>query len=180
MTPANHGVTGVKKWKLALAGIVSLSLAACEKGPSYEFEGEYFAAEGEDCTTPTNTKDLEQYFLRITKQVQGGSVLYSAEFPAASRARLPVVSAQSVSPGDDNELTFNFTETKVPESRPESPTLNFVVTVIPNQSKEGYLWLTRAGILIAKDGEVKEFDILDNLRRLIAVSYTHLTLPTKA
>ncbi|MGC5703379.1 hypothetical protein J4P02_24580 [Pseudomonas sp. NFXW11] len=161
----------MKTWKLALIGVVSLSLAACEKQPAYEFEGKYFAAEGDACTTPTNAKDLEQYFLEITKEVQGGSVLYSAKFPSAASAKLPIVSAQSVSPVD-NQLTFNFAEAKVSRPLPGNSKFNIVVSVIPNQSKEGHLWLVKAGMLITRDGEVQEYDILDNLRRFIEVGKT--------
>lgn len=165
MTPGNHGVFSVKKWKLALIGIVSLALAACEKAPSYEFEGQYFATEGEECTTPANAKDREQYYLEITKDVRGRGVLYSANFPTASRAGLPVVSAQSVSPNDDNELIFNFYEPKASATAPEATRFNIVLSVIPNQGKEGHLWVTKAEMNIATNGAVQKYDILENLRR---------------
>lgn len=155
----------VKKWKLALIGAVSLALAACEKSPSYEFEGQYFATEGEECTTPANVKDREQYYLEITKEVRGANVLFSANFPTASKAGLPVVSAQSVSPNDNNELTFNFYEPKASGTPPEATKFNIVLSVTPNQSKEGHLWVTKAEMNIASDGAVKKYDILENLRR---------------
>lgn len=155
----------MKKWKLALIGVVSLSLAACEKAPSYEFEGQYFATEGEECTTPANVKDREQYYLEITKEVRGRSVLFSANFPTASKAGLPVVSAQSVSPNDDNELTFNFYEPKASGTPPEAAKFNIVLSVIPNKDKEGHLWMTKAEMNIATNGAVQKYDILENLRR---------------
>lgn len=163
----NHGVSGVSKLKLVLIGAVSLSLAACEKAPSYEFEGKYFAMEGEACATPDNAKDREQYYLEITKQIQGASVLYSAHFPTAATAGLPVVSAQNVSPNKDNELTFNFYEPKSNVTPPGMTKFNMVISVIPNQSKEGHLWMTRAEMNMAKDGTVKKYDILENLRRFL-------------
>lgn len=165
MAPGNHGVFSVKKWKLALIGAVSLVLAACEKAPSYEFEGQYFVTEGEECTTPENTKDREQYYLEITKEVRGGSVSFSANFPTASKTGLPVVSAQSASPDDDNQLTFNFYAPKESVTPPEAAKFNIVLSVIPNQSKEGHLWVTKAEMNIARDGAVQKYDILENLRR---------------
>ncbi|POA53527.1 MULTISPECIES: hypothetical protein [unclassified Pseudomonas] len=162
----------MKKWKLAVFGVVSLALAGCEKGPSYEFEGQYFAAEGENCTTPASTKDLEHYFLKITKQVGWGRVLYSATLPSAVKAGLPAVSAQGVSPNDDNELTFHFSKARVTGVPPENPDFNIVVTVIPNKNREGHLWLIKETMIINKDGEVKEFDILERLRDLIEVGQT--------
>ncbi|WOE80445.1 hypothetical protein RZO07_04280 [Pseudomonas protegens] len=155
----------MKKWKLALIGAVSLFLAACEKAPTYEFKGQYFAMEGEECTTPANVKEGEQYYLEITKEVRGRSVLFSANFPAASKAGLPVVSAQSVSPNDDNQLTFNFYEPKSAGTPTEATKFNIVLSVIPNQSKEGHLWATKAEMNIARDGRVQQYDILENLRR---------------
>lgn len=169
MTARNHGASGVKKWKLAVFGVVSLLLAGCEKGPSYEFEGQYFATEGEECATPVSTKDLEHYLLEITKQVSWGRVMYSATLPAAANAGLPVVSAQDVSPNDDNQLTFNFSKARVYGVPPENPDFTIVVTVIPNQNKEGHLWLIKEKMIINKDGEVKEVDILERLRDLIEV-----------
>ncbi|MCU7649092.1 hypothetical protein [Pseudomonas piscis] len=162
----------MKKWKLAVFGVVSLALAGCEKGPSYEFEGQYFATEGEECTTPASTKDLEHYLLEISKQVSWGRVMYSATLPAAAKAGLPVVSAQDVSPNDDNQLTFNFSKAKVTGVPPESPDFKIVVTVIPNKNKEGHLWLIKEKMIITQDGEVKEFDILERLRNLIEVGHT--------
>ncbi|RXU70104.1 hypothetical protein CW358_00630 [Pseudomonas protegens] len=155
----------MKKWKLALIGAVSLALAACEKAPTYEFEGQYFAMEGEECTTPANVKDAEQYYLEITKEVRDRNVLFSARFPAAAKAGLPVVSAQSVSPNDDNQLTFNFYEPKSAGTPPEATKFNIVLSVIPNQRKEGHLWVTKAEMNIARDGTVQQYDILENLRR---------------
>ena len=146
----NHGVSGVSKLKMVLIGAVSLSLAACEKAPSYEFEGKYFAMEGEACATPDNAK-----------------VLYSAHSPTAATAGLPVVSAQNVSPNKDNELTFNFYEPKSNVTPPGMTKFNMVISVIPNQSKEGHLWMTRAEMNMAKDGTVKKYDILENLRRFL-------------
>lgn len=172
MTARNHGASRVKKWKLAVFGVVSLALAGCEKGPSYEFEGQYFAAEGEECTTPANTKDLEHYFLEITKQASMGKVVYSAKLPSAAKAGLPVVSAQDVSPNDDNQLTFNFSKARVYGVPPENPDFTIVVTVIPNQDREGHLWLIKNKMIITKDGEVKEFDILERLKDLIDVGRT--------
>ncbi|MGX0954492.1 hypothetical protein AB7M18_000620 [Pseudomonas viridiflava] len=62
------------KWKMALLAVASASLPGCWQS-DYAFEGKYFAAEGEECTTPTNAKDREQYLLEITKQVHNGTAV---------------------------------------------------------------------------------------------------------
>jgi hypothetical protein len=74
-----------------------------------------------------------------------GTALYSAKFPIASRTGAPIASAQSVSATDDGELTFNFTKPEVSGTFSGSPAVDIVITVIPNKSKEGHLWLKKSG-----------------------------------
>lgn len=161
----------MKQWKLALLAMVSVSVAGCWQG-DYAFEGKYFAAEGEDCTTPANARDREQYFLEITKQVHNGAALYSAKFPIAARAGAPIVAAQSVSATDDDELTFNFTKPEVSGTFSGSPAVDIVITVIPNKSKEGHLWLKKAELTSVRNGKVSEADLLANLRRATTIGDT--------
>lgn len=155
----------MKKWKSALVGIVSLSLAACEKAPSYEFEGTYFITEGEDCVIPASAEDNENYFLDVTKQVHNGSVSYSAKLPSVAKAEMPITSVQNASPTKDNELTFNFTHAKVRGAMPESSKMSFEISVVPNKNKENHLWLTKQKAIMVRDEKVSEYDVLDNLRR---------------
>lgn len=161
----------MKQWKLALLAMASVSVAGCWQG-DYAFEGKYFAAEGEDCTTPSSATDREQYFLEITKQVRNGTVLYSAKFPIAARAAVPIVAAQSVSATDDDELTFNFTKPEVSGIFSGSPAVDIVITVIPNKSKEGHLWLKRAELTSVRNGKVSEADLLANLRKSTSIGDT--------
>ncbi|QYX52473.1 hypothetical protein K3F44_23205 [Pseudomonas sp. S07E 245] len=161
----------MKQWKLALLAMVSVSVAGCWQG-DYAFEGKYFAAEGEDCTTPSSATDREQYFLEITKQVHNGTALYSAKFPIAARAGAPIVAAQSVPATDDDELTFNFTKPEVSGTFSGSPAVDIVITVIPNNSKEGHLWLKKAEITSVRNGKVSEADLLANLRRATTIGDT--------
>ncbi|WP_260620645.1 hypothetical protein [Pseudomonas protegens] len=161
----------MKKWKLALLAMVSVSVAGCWQG-DYAFEGKYFAAEGEDCTTPSSPTDREQYFLEITKQVRNGTALYSAKFPIAARAGAPIVAAQSVSATDDDELTFNFTKPEVSGTFSGSPAVDIVITVIPNKSKDGHLWLKKAELTSVRNGKVSEADLLANLRRAATIGET--------
>jgi len=151
--------------------MVSVSVAGCWQG-DYAFEGKYFAAEGEDCTTPSNATDREQYFLEITKQVHNGTALYSAKFPIAARAGAPIVAAQSVSATDDDELTFNFTKPEVSGTFSGSPAVDIVITVIPNKSKDGHLWLKKAELTSVRNGKVSEADLLANLRRAATIGET--------
>ena len=58
MSNWNHGVSSVKQWKLALVAAASVSLTGCFES-EYEFEGKYFPAEGEECTTPSNPRDQD-------------------------------------------------------------------------------------------------------------------------
>lgn len=153
----------MKKWKLALLAMVSVSVAGCWQG-DYAFEGKYFATEGEDCTTPSSAIDREQYFLEITKQVHNGTALYSAKFPIASRAGAPIVAAQSVSATDDDELTFSFTKPEVTGTFSGSPAVDIVITVTPNRIKEGHLWLKKADLTSVRSGKVSEVNLLANLR----------------
>jgi len=161
----------VKQWKLALLAMVSVSVAGCWQG-DYAFEGKYFAAEGEDCSTPSNARDREQYFLEITKQVHNGTALYSAKFPIASRAGASIVAAHSVSATDDDELIFNFTKPEVSGTFSGSPAVDIVITVIPNKSKEGHLWLKKAELTSVRNGKVNEADLLANLRRATTIGET--------
>ncbi|MFV3405439.1 hypothetical protein ACNFIC_16045 [Pseudomonas sp. NY15463] len=161
----------MKQWKLALLAMVSVSVAGCWQG-DYAFEGKYFAAEGEDCTTPSSATDREQYFLEITKQVHNGTALYSAKFPIAARAGAPIVAAQSVSATDDDELTFNFTKPEVSGTFSGSPAVDIVITVIPNKSKDGHLWLKKAELTSVRNGKVSEADLLANLRRAATIGET--------
>lgn len=161
----------MKKWKLALLAMVSASIAGCWQG-DYAFEGKYFATEGEECTMPSSAIDREQYFLEITKQVHNGAALYSAKFPIASRAGAPIVAAQSVSATDDDELTFNFTKPEVSGTFSGSPAVDIVITVIPNKSKEGHLWLKKAELTSVRNGKVSEADLLANLRRATTIGDT--------
>lgn len=161
----------MKQWKLALLAMISVSVAGCWQG-DYAFEGKYFAAEGEDCTTPSNATDREQYFLEITKQVHNGTALYSAKFPIAARAGAPIVATQSVSATDDDELTFNFTKPEVSGTFSGSPAVDIVITVIPNNSKEGHLWLKKAELTSVRNGKVSEADLLANLRRATTIGNT--------
>jgi len=158
-------VSSVKKWRLVLIGTVSLSLAACEKAPSYEFEGTYFITEGEDCTIPASAEDNENYFLEITRQVHNGSVSYSAKLPSVAKAEMPITSVQNASPSKDNELTFSFTHAKVPGAVPGSSKMSFEISVVPNKNKENHLWLTKQKAIMVRDEKVSEYDVLDNLRR---------------
>ncbi|UMZ12926.1 hypothetical protein I9018_04285 [Pseudomonas sp. MPFS] len=171
MAHCHQGACWVKQWKLALLAMVSVSVAGCWQG-DYAFEGKYFAAEGEDCTTPSSATDREQYFLEITKQVHNGTALYSAKFPIASRAGAPIVAAQSVSATDDDELTFNFTKPEVSGTFSGSPAVDIVITVIPNKSKEGHLWLKKAELTSVRNGKVSEADLLANLRRATTIGET--------
>lgn len=155
----------MKKCKSALVGIVSLCLAACEKGPSYDFEGTYFITEGEGCTNPASAEDSEKYFLEITRQANNGSVSYSAKLPSVAKAEMPITSVQNVSPTKDNELTFNFTHAKVRGAMPESSKMSFEISVVPNKNKENHLWLTKQKAIMVRDEKVSEYDVLDNLRR---------------
>lgn len=161
----------MKQWKMALLAMVSVSVAGCWQG-DYAFEGKYFAAEGEDCTTPSSATDREQYFLEITKQVHNGTALYSAKFPIASRAGAPIASAQSVSATDDDELTFNFTKPEVSGTFSGSPAVDIVITVIPNESREGHLWVKKAELTSVRNGKVHEADLLANLRRATTIGKT--------
>ncbi|MDC7813112.1 hypothetical protein [Pseudomonas sp. BLCC-B112] len=161
----------MKKWKLALLAMVFVSVAGCWQG-DYAFEGKYFATEGEDCTTPSSVTDREQYFLDITKQVHNGTALYSAKFPIAARAGAPIVAAQSVSATDDDELTFNFTKPEVSGTFSGSPAVDIVITVIPNKSKDGHLWLKKAELTSVRNGKVNEADLLANLRRATTIGET--------
>lgn len=154
----------MKKWKLALMAAASMSLTACFEG-EYEFEGKYFPTEGEECTTPANANDREQYLLEITKEVHNGNALYAAKFPAAATAGAPITSAQNVSPTDESELNFRFTKAEVSGVFSGSPAVDIVVSVTPNQKNDGHLWLTKAEATIVRNGKVKEIDILGNLRR---------------
>ncbi|MDD1017274.1 hypothetical protein [Pseudomonas rubra] len=163
----------MKQWKLALLAMVSVSVsvAGCWQG-DYAFEGKYFATEGEDCTTPSSATDREQYFLEITKQVHNGTALYSAKFPIAARAGAPIVAAQSVPATDDDELTFNFTKPEVSGAFSGSPAVDIVITVIPNESKAGHLWLKKAELTSVRNGKVSEADLLMNLRRATTIGKT--------
>lgn len=161
----------MKKWKLALLAMVSASITGCWQG-DYAFEGRYFATEGEECTTPSSAIDREQYFLEITKQIHNGTALYSAKFPIASRAGAPIAAAQSVSATDDDELTFNFTKPEVSGTFSGSPAVDIVITVIPNKSKEGHLWLKKAELTSVRNGKVSEADLLANLRRAATIGET--------
>ncbi|UVL55586.1 hypothetical protein [Pseudomonas sp. B21-035] len=158
-------MSSVKKWRLVLIGTVSLFLVACEKAPSYAFEGTYFTTEGEDCTIPASAEDNENYFLEITKQVHNGSVSYSAKLPSVAKAEMPITSVQSASPTKDNELTFNFTHAKLPGAVPGSSKMSFEISVVPNKNKENHLWLTKQKAIMVRDEKVTEYDVLDNLRR---------------
>lgn len=155
----------MKKWKFAFLGVVSLFLTACEKTPSYEFEGTYFITEGEDCTVPTSAEDNEKYYLEITKQAHNGSVSYSAKLPSVAKAEMSITSVQNASPTKDNELTFSFTHAKVPGAVPGSSKMSFEISVVPNKNKEGHLWLTKQKAIMVRDEKVTEYDVLDNLRR---------------
>ncbi|ROL71720.1 hypothetical protein [Pseudomonas vranovensis] len=155
----------MKKWKLALVSVVALSLVACEKAPSYEFEGTYFITEGENCTIPASAEDNENYFLEITKQVHNGSVSYSAKLPSVAKAEMPITSVQNASPSKDNELTFSFTHATVPGTMPGSSKMSFEISVVPNKNKENHLWLTKQKAIMVRDEKVSEYDVLDNLRR---------------
>ncbi|WP_367255779.1 hypothetical protein [Pseudomonas sp. stari2] len=161
----------MKKWKLALLAMVTASITGCWQG-DYAFEGKYFATEGEECTTPSSVMDREQYFLEITKQIHNGTALYSAKFPIASRAGAPIATAQSVSATDDDELTFNFTKPEVSGTFSGSPAVDIVITVIPNKSKEGHLWLKKAELTSVRSGKVSEADLLANLRRATTIGET--------
>ncbi|UVL60876.1 hypothetical protein LOY54_23100 [Pseudomonas sp. B21-032] len=155
----------MKKWKLALVGVASLFLAACEKAPSYEFEGTYFITEGENCTIPESAEDNENYFLEITKHVHTGSVSYSAKLPSVAKAEMPITSVKNASPTKDNELMFNFTHAKGFGAVPGSSKMSFEISVVPNQNKENHLWLTKQKAIMVRDEKVTEYDVLDNLRR---------------
>ncbi|MGX0954493.1 hypothetical protein AB7M18_000621 [Pseudomonas viridiflava] len=45
-----------------------------------------------------------------------------------------------------------------------SPSLDIVLTVKPNKSKDGYLWMTKASFTSARDGKVIERDFLETFR----------------
>ena len=158
----------MKQWKLALLAMISVSVAGCWQG-DYAFEGKYFATEGEGCTTPSSATDREQYFLEITKQLHNGTALYSAKFPIAARAGAPIVAAQSVPATDDDELTFNFTKPEVSGAFSGSPAVDIVITVIPNKTKEGHLWLKKAELTSVRGGKISEVDLLANLRRATTI-----------
>ncbi|UVM66140.1 hypothetical protein LOY34_22980 [Pseudomonas sp. B21-009] len=158
-------MSSVKKWRLVLIGTVSLFLAACEKAPSYEFEGTYFITEGENCTIPASAEDNKNYFLEITKQVHNGSVSYSAKLPSVAKAEMPITSVKNASPTKDNELTFSFTHAKVPGVMPGSSKMSFEISAVPNKNKENHLWLTKQKAIMVRDEKVTEYDVLDNLRR---------------
>ena len=155
----------MKKWRLVLIGAVSLFLVACEKAPSYEFEGTYFITEGENCTIPASAEDNEKYFLEIIKQVNTGSVSYSAKLPSVAKAEMPITSVQNASPTKDNELTFIFTHAKATGAVPGGSKISFDISVVPNKNKENHLWLTKQKAIMVRDEKVTEYDVLDNLRR---------------
>ncbi|WP_256326702.1 hypothetical protein [Pseudomonas sp. UC 17F4] len=158
-------MSSVKKWRLVLIGTVSLFLVACEKAPSYEFEGTYFITEGENCTIPASAEDNKNYFLEITRHVHTGSVSYSAKLPSVAKAEMPIISVQNASPSKDNELTFTFTHAKVSGAVPGSSKMSFEISVVPNKNKENHLWLTKQKAIMVRDEKVTEYDVLDNLRR---------------
>lgn len=108
----------------------------------------------------------------LTKQVHNGTALYSAKFPIAARAGAPIVAAQSVPATDDDELTFNFTKPEVSGTFSGSPAVDIVITVMPNKSKEGHLWLKKAELTSVRNGKVSEADLLANLRRATTIEDT--------
>lgn len=148
--------------------VATMSLAGCWQD-KYTFEGKYFAAEGEECTEPSNSIDREQYFLEITKQMHDGDAFYVAKFPVATRAGASITSTNSASVTDNNELAFNFTKPETSGVFSGSPAIDIVIVVTPNKGKEGYLWLTKAELTSVRSGKVSETDLLSNLRRAINI-----------
>lgn len=158
----------MKNWRLSLLVMATMSLAGCWQDKS-TFEGKYFAAEGEECTEPSNSIDRQQYFLEITKQMHNGGAFYVAKFPVATRAGASIVSMNSASVTDNNELIFNFTKPEASGMFSGSPAVDIVIVVTPNKGKEGYLWLTKAELTSVRNGKVSETDLLSNLRKAIPI-----------
>lgn len=163
MANCYQGACCVKKWKLVMLAVASASLAGCWQS-DYAFEGKYFAAEGEECATPTSASDREQYLLDITKQVHDGKALYSARFPIAAKLGAPLTSEQSVAATDDNELTFRFTKPEVSGVFSGSPAVEIELTVVPNKSRKDHLWMKKATFTSVRDGKLIERDFLTTLR----------------
>ncbi|CAM3296172.1 hypothetical protein BZK31_14890 [Pseudomonas floridensis] len=151
------------KWKVAFLVMASASLAGCWQG-DYAFEGKYYFSEGEECNAPSSASDREQYLIEITKEVRNGTALYSARFPIAAKLGAPIASVKSVSATDDNALTFEFAKPEVSGMFSGSASLDIVLTVKPNKSKEGHLWMTKAAFTSARDGKVIERDFLETFR----------------
>lgn len=153
----------MKKWKIALIGMMSISLTACWKS-SYEFEGKYFLAEGDECTIPSSPRDRDQYFLEITYQAQDGAKRYTAKLPIASMMGAPISSNESSSPADNNELTFKFSKDEKSGFFSGTPGVDIVISVIPNETKKDYIWIKKFDTTIVQEGKIKEFSMVDSLR----------------
>jgi hypothetical protein len=146
----------MKKVVVPLA--LALSLSACWQN-SYEFEGQYFFAEGDECLPSSNPRDAEIPFLEIIPQGKGADKKYLAKLPLATALGIPGTSDGESSPTDNNELNFSFSK-EGKDGFFGTPSADMSVSVIPHETKKNYIWLTKLDLTVGNNGKVINRNLL--------------------
>ncbi len=154
----------MNKLLVVVSGFAVLALAGCGN-KSYEYEGKYYVTLGEDCSESTNPRDNEKPLLEIMKKDSGGAPQYILRTPAVGRLGVPLTSPQSATPSDKGELAFTYTKTEPAGVFSSGTSVEVVFKLTPNRSKPGYIWLTNWDVTASGNGELKETNMLDQLRR---------------
>lgn len=148
---------------LALTAGMVVLLSACSE--PYDFEGRYFVATGDECSLEDNMKTENNVFLQITAQGKGENKTYAANIPVAAAWGLPASSNATASPTENEELNFTFSKDEKVGWVSSSPGVDMSMKVIPHESRENHLWLTKWHTSVSQNGTVNQTSVLDKLAK---------------
>lgn len=149
--------------RIALPLTFAIFLSACGQN-HYEYEGKYLIAEGEECTPDTESKDRDVAFIEIIPQGKNENKTYIAKIPRGATWNLPTTSNGNSSPTEKNELNFSFSKEGESGFLSTKPSVDMTITVIPHETKENHIWLTKWDATLTKSGTVKQISYLDALK----------------
>ena len=144
--------------------ILSLALFGCGE-ESFDYEGKYFATEGDECIPDTTSKNKDVVFFEIIAQGKGDAISYTAKIPMGAAWGLPTKSEGLSSPTEKEKLNFSFSKEGKSGLFSGKPSIEMSITVKPHESKAGHVLLTSWDATVSQNGMVKQISPLKEMQK---------------